>query len=94
MFGNVALKTHVYGWTYAQQFGNEINWGDAIVLVRSFLHDLYDDTIVMASSYEQMTDFIDYIQREEADGCIVEGALGDWVKDHAGGETSGLITGI
>ncbi|EEY21921.1 alpha-L-rhamnosidase [Verticillium alfalfae VaMs.102] len=46
MAGNVALKTPVYDWGYSGRFGDEINWGNAIVFVPSFLHDLYDDTTV------------------------------------------------
>ena len=33
MFGNVALKTPVYDWGYTGRFGDEINWGNAIILV-------------------------------------------------------------
>ncbi|EON96012.1 putative alpha-l-rhamnosidase protein [Phaeoacremonium minimum UCRPA7] len=91
MAGNVALKAPVYDWGYSGRFGDEINWGDAIVLVPSLLHDLYRDTTVMAAYYNQMTDFVDYIQREKAQGHIVDAALADWVDDN--GETSGRITG-
>ncbi|KAF9874580.1 putative alpha-l-rhamnosidase protein [Colletotrichum karsti] len=91
MYGNVALKTPVYDWGYTGRFGDEINWGNAIVLVPSFLYDLYGDTTIMAEYYDQMTDFIDYIQREKADGYIVDAALADWVADDA--STSGRITG-
>lgn len=58
MAGNVGLKTPVYDWGYTGRFGDEINWGDAIVLVPSLLHDLYGDTTVMAAHYDQMTDFV------------------------------------
>ena len=91
MFGNVALKTPVYDWGYTRQFGDEINWGDAIVLVPSILDDLYDDNSLMAANYEQMVDFVDYIQREKVEDNLVFGALGDWLED--GPETNGLITG-
>ena len=91
MAGNVALKAPVYDWGYTGRFGDEINWGNAIVLVPSLLHDLYGDTTVMAASYKQMTDFVNYIQREKVQGYIVNGALADWVEDDD--RTSGRITG-
>jgi alpha-L-rhamnosidase len=92
MAGNVALKTPVYDWGYQDRFGDEINWGNAIVLVPSLLHDLYGDTTVMEAHYDQMTDFVRYIQREKVqDGYIVDAALADWVA--ADNSTSGRITG-
>ncbi|KAH8679368.1 putative alpha-L-rhamnosidase [Ilyonectria robusta] len=91
MAGNVALKTPVYDWGYSGRFGDEINWGDAIVLVPSLLHDLYGDTTVMAAYYDRMTAFVDYIQREKVQGHIVDAALADWVEDDS--QTSGRITG-
>ncbi|KAL0940485.1 alpha-l-rhamnosidase [Colletotrichum truncatum] len=91
MRGNVALKTPVYDWGYTGRFGDEINWGNAIVLVPSLLYDLYGDTTIMADHYDQMTDFVDYIKREKAQGYIVDAALADWVADDA--STSGRITG-
>ena len=94
MFGNVALKTPVYDWGYSGRFGDEINWGNAIILVPAFLHDLYGDTETMARYYPQMVRFADYIQREKAgtgaDAHIVDAALADWV---AADQTSGRITG-
>ncbi|KAK5165457.1 uncharacterized protein LTR77_008986 [Saxophila tyrrhenica] len=91
MFGNVALKTPVYDWGYTRQFGDEINWGDAIVLVPSILHDLDGDTTLMAENYDHMVDFVDYIQREKVEDNLVLGPLADWVEDRP--ETSGYITG-
>jgi alpha-L-rhamnosidase len=94
MAGNVALKTPVYDWGYSGRFGDEINWGNAIILVPSFLHELYGDTTTMARYYQQMIAFADYIQREKAgtgsDAHIVDAALADWV---AADQTSGRITG-
>jgi alpha-L-rhamnosidase len=90
MNGNVALKTPVYDWGYEGRFGDEINWGNAIILVPSFLRELYGDTETMARHYPQMVRFADYIQREKADGFIVDAALSDWV---AAEQTSGRITG-
>jgi alpha-L-rhamnosidase len=94
MFGNVALKAPVYDWGYTGRFGDEINWGDAIVLVPWLLYDLYGDTETMARSYDRMVDFADYIQRQKvgtgADAHIVDAALADWV---AADQTSGRITG-
>lgn len=92
MFGNVALKTPVYDWGYTRQFGDEINWGDAIVLVPSILHDLYEDTSLMTIYYDRMVDFVDYIQREKVEGHLVFGALADWVEAEEV-ETTGYITG-
>ncbi|MEV0621980.1 family 78 glycoside hydrolase catalytic domain [Nonomuraea sp. NPDC050404] len=90
MRGNVALKTPVYDWGYSGRFGDEINWGNAIILVPAMLYELYGDTSTMARHYDQMVDFADYIQREKADAHIVDAALADWV---AADQTSGRITG-
>jgi alpha-L-rhamnosidase len=91
MFGNVALKTPVYDWGYSGRFGDEINWGNAIVLVPDLLYELYGDTRTMTTYYDRMTAFVDYIRREKADAeHIVDAALADWV---AADQTSGRITG-
>lgn len=94
MFGNVALKTPVYDWGYTDRFGDEINWGNAIVLVPALLYELYGDTETMSRYYDQMVDFVDYIRREKVgtgpDEHIVDAALADWV---AADQTSGRITG-
>ena len=94
MFGNVALKTPVYDWGYTGRFGDEINWGNAIILVPAMLYELYGDTETMARYYDQMIDFADYIQRQKvgtgADAHIVDAALADWVSAE---QTSGRITG-
>jgi alpha-L-rhamnosidase len=94
MRGNVALKTPVYDWGYTGRFGDEINWGNAIVLVPAILHELYGDTQTMARHYDRMVAFADYIQREKvgtgADAHIVDAALSDWVADE---QTSGRIVG-
>ncbi len=90
MFGNVALKTPVYDWGYTGRFGDEINWGDAIILVPAMLYELYGDTETMARHYDRMVDFAGYIQREKATGHIVDAALADWVSAE---QTSGRITG-
>ncbi|SEG85572.1 alpha-L-rhamnosidase [Thermomonospora echinospora] len=94
MAGNVALKTPVYDWGYSGRFGDEINWGNAIVLVPSFLYELYGDTQTMTKYYDQMVKYIEYIQREKvgtgANEHIVDAALADWV---AADQTSGRITG-
>jgi alpha-L-rhamnosidase len=94
MRGNVALKTPVYDWGYTGRFGDEINWGNAIVLVPYLLYDLYGDTETMTQYYDRMVMFVDYIRREKvgtgADEHIVDAALADWV---AADQTSGRITG-
>jgi alpha-L-rhamnosidase len=94
MFGNVALKTPVYDWGYTGRFGDEINWGNAIILVPALLYELYGDTETMARHYDQMIDFAEYIQRQKvgtgADAHIVDAALADWV---SADQTSGRITG-
>jgi alpha-L-rhamnosidase len=94
MFGNVALKTPVYDWGYTGRFGDEINWGNAIILVPAMLYELYGDTETMARYYDRMVDFADYIRREKAgtgaDAHIVDAALADWVSAE---QTSGRITG-
>ncbi|MEV0830457.1 family 78 glycoside hydrolase catalytic domain [Nonomuraea rubra] len=94
MRGNVALKTPVYDWGYSGRFGDEINWGNAIILVPAMLYELYGDTSTMARYYDQMVDFADYIQRQKVgtgeNAHIVDAALADWV---AADQTSGRITG-
>jgi alpha-L-rhamnosidase len=94
MAGNVALKAPVYDWGYTGRFGDEINWGNAIVLVPALLHRLYGDTTMMSAYYDRMVDFVDYVQREKAgtgdNEHIVDAALADWV---AADPTSGRITG-
>jgi alpha-L-rhamnosidase len=91
MRGNVPLKVPVYDWGYTGRFGDEINWGNAIVLVPSLLHDLYGDVSVMTATYDEMVKFVNYIEREKAENFMVDAALADWVD--AGGVTSGLVTG-
>jgi alpha-L-rhamnosidase len=94
MAGNVALKTPVYDWGYSGRFGDEINWGNAIILVPAFLDEFYGDTATMNRYYDRMIAFAKYIQREKvgtgADANIVDAALADWV---AADQTSGRITG-
>ena len=94
MAGNVALKTPVYDWGYTGRFGDEINWGNAIVLVPAFLYELYGDTQTMATYYDRMTKFVDYIRREKAgtgeNAHIVDAALADWVSAEP---VSGRVTG-
>jgi len=94
MRGNVALKTPVYDWGYTGQFGDEINWGNAIILVPALLYELYGDIQTMARYYDRMVMFVDYIQREKVgtgpDEHIVDAALADWVSAE---QTSGRITG-
>ncbi|GAA1056920.1 hypothetical protein GCM10017608_10640 [Agromyces luteolus] len=94
MFGNVALKTPVHDWGYIGRFGDEINWGNGIILVPAFLYEYYGDTDTMTRSYDRMVDFVDYIRREKAgtgdDEHIVNAALSDWVSVE---QTDGRISG-
>jgi alpha-L-rhamnosidase len=90
MAGNVALKTPVYDWGYTGRFGDEINWGNAIILVPGFLRQLYGDVETAARYYEPMVRFADYIARQKAVGHIVDAALADWVSAEP---VSGRITG-
>ncbi|RSM91471.1 alpha-galactosidase [Kibdelosporangium aridum] len=91
MKGNVALKTPVYDWGYSGRFGDEINWGNAIILVPALLYELYGDTETMARHYDQMVAFADYVRRQKATPeHIVDAALADWVSAE---QTSGRITG-
>ncbi|GAB7036977.1 MULTISPECIES: family 78 glycoside hydrolase catalytic domain [Catenuloplanes] len=90
MAGNVALKTPVYDWGYSGRFGDEINWGNAIILVPGFLRQLYGDTETAARYYAPMVRFADYIARQKAVGHIVDAALADWVSAEP---VSGRITG-
>jgi alpha-L-rhamnosidase len=92
--GNVALKAPVYDWGYTGQFGDEINWGDGIILVPWYLYETYGDTQTMARYYPQMQAFMEYIRTQKvgtgADAYIVNAALADWIAAEA---TSGRITG-
>ncbi|MFD7436022.1 family 78 glycoside hydrolase catalytic domain [Streptomyces sp. NPDC059861] len=92
--GNVALKAPVYDWGYTGRFGDEINWGNGIVLTPWFLYETYGDTQTMARYYPQMQAFLNYIRTRKAgtgaDAHIVDAALGDWI---AAETTSGRITG-
>jgi alpha-L-rhamnosidase len=94
MAGNVALKTPVYDWGYEGRFGDEINWGNGIILVPSLLYELYGDTQTMTTHYDRMVKYIDYIRREKAgtgpNEHIVDAALADWI---SADQTSGRITG-
>jgi alpha-L-rhamnosidase len=91
MAGNVALKAPVYDWGYSGRFGDEINWGNAIVLVPAILHQLYGDTATMSASYDRLVRFVDYIQRQKVvDGYYVDAALADWVSAEP---VSGRVTG-
>ncbi|UMG93983.1 family 78 glycoside hydrolase catalytic domain [Nocardioides sp. TF02-7] len=94
MFGNVALKTPVHDWGYTGRFGDEINWGNGIVLVPWFLYKHYGDVETMDRYWDNMVDFVDYIRREKAgtgeDEHIVNAALSDWVSVD---NTDGRITG-
>ncbi|MEV5517874.1 family 78 glycoside hydrolase catalytic domain [Streptomyces flaveolus] len=92
--GNVALKAPVYDWGYTGRFGDEINWGNGIVLTPWFLYETYGDTQTMARYYPQMQAFLNYIRTRKAgtgaEAHIVDAALGDWI---AAETTSGRITG-
>ncbi|WEH13423.1 alpha-L-rhamnosidase [Streptomyces sp. VNUA24] len=92
--GNVALKAPVYDWGYTGRFGDEINWGNGIVLVPWLLYETYGDTQMMARTYPQMRAFLDYIRTRKAgtgaDAHLVDAALADWI---AAENTSGRITG-
>ena len=95
MRGNVALKVPVHDVGFAGQFGDEINWGNGIILVPAFLYELYGDTDTMATYYDEMVLFHDYIVREKAGAGalpdhIVNAALSDWVSVQ---QTSGQISG-
>jgi alpha-L-rhamnosidase len=95
MRGNVALKVPVHDVGFAGQFGDEINWGNGIILVPALLYELYGDTDTMATYYDEMVLFHDYIVREKAGAGalpdhIVNAALSDWVSVE---QTSGQISG-
>ncbi|MES5823353.1 family 78 glycoside hydrolase catalytic domain [Streptomyces sp. RG80] len=92
--GNVALKAPVYDWGYTGRFGDEINWGDGIVLTPWLLYETYGDTQTMARHYPRMQAFLNYIRTRKAgtgtDAYLVDAALADWI---AAENTSGRITG-
>jgi alpha-L-rhamnosidase len=93
--GNVALKAPVYDFGYLGRFGDEINWGNGIILVPWLLHETYGDTQTMARYYPQMQAFLNYIRTQKvgtgANAFIVDAALADWAS--ADSTTSGRITG-
>ncbi|MEW2403875.1 family 78 glycoside hydrolase catalytic domain [Streptomyces sp. NPDC046862] len=92
--GNVALKAPVYDWGYTGRFGDEINWGNGVVLTPWFLYETYGETRTMARYYPQMQAFLTYLRTRKAgtgaDAHIVDGALADWISSEV---TSGRITG-
>ncbi|MFE2750248.1 family 78 glycoside hydrolase catalytic domain [Streptomyces scopuliridis] len=92
--GNVALKAPVYDWGYTGRFGDEINWGNGIILTPWYLYETYGDTRTMARYYSQMQAFLTYIRTRKAgtgaNAFIVDAALADWI---AAETTSGRITG-
>ncbi|WP_075730868.1 alpha-L-rhamnosidase [Streptomyces acidiscabies] len=92
--GNVALKAPVYDYGYLGRYGDEINWGDGIVLTPWLLYRTYGDTQTMARAYPRMQAFLAYIRTKKAgtgaDAHIVDAALADWSSAEA---TSGRITG-
>ncbi|MEV0173158.1 family 78 glycoside hydrolase catalytic domain [Streptomyces sp. NPDC050803] len=92
--GNVALKAPVYDWGYTGRFGDEINWGDGIILTPWLLYETYGDTQTMARYYPQMQAFLNYIRTRKAgtgaNAYLVDAALADWI---AAENTSGRITG-
>ena len=85
----------MYDWGYLGRFGDEINWGDGIILVPWLLYETYGDTQTMARYYPQMQAFLNYIRTQKAgtgeDAFIVDAALADWAA--ADQTTSGRITG-
>lgn len=93
--GNVALKAPVYDFGFVGRFGDEINWGNGIVLVPWLLYEIYGDTQTMARYYPQMQAFLRYIATQKvgtgANTFIVDAALADWAS--ADTTTSGRITG-
>jgi len=93
--GNVALKAPVYDFGFTGRFGDEINWGNGIILVPWLLHETYGDTQIMARYYPQMQAFLNYIMTQKvgtgANAFIVDAALADWAA--ADSTTSGRITG-
>lgn len=88
--GNVALKAPVYDWGYTGRFGDEVNWGNAVILVPWTLHEVYGDTETMERHFGSMWRFLRYITEDKAEAHLVTGPLGDWV---ASEPTSGELTG-
>lgn len=84
----------MYDWGYTGRFGDEINWGNGIILVPWYLYETYGDTQTMARYYPQMQAFLKYIRTQKAgtgaNAYIVDAALAEWV---AAEPTSGRITG-
>ncbi|MFF4510494.1 alpha-L-rhamnosidase-related protein [Streptomyces mirabilis] len=84
----------MYDWGYTGRFGDEINWGNGIILVPWLLYETYGDTQTMRRYCTQMQAFLTYIRTQKAgtgaDAYIVNAALADWI---ASENTSGRITG-
>ncbi|GAA3873362.1 alpha-L-rhamnosidase [Streptomyces sedi] len=93
--GNVALKAPVYDWGYLGEFGDEINWGNAVVLVPWLHYETYGETELMERHYERMRAFVRYVREEKAGtgarAHLVNAPLADWIA--ADETTSGLLTG-
>ena len=90
--GNVALKAPVYDWGYTGRFGDEINWGNGIILVPWFLYETYGDTQTMARYYPQMQAFVNYIRTQGGTARTPTSSTPRWRL--VGAETtSGRITG-
>ena len=62
-------------------------WGIAGVIVPWHLYEWYADTAALASSYESMKRYVDYLSRGAEDG-IIKSNLGDWY-DYGHGKGDG-----
>ena len=60
-------------------FGGHFGWADAGVIVPWQVYQQYGDKSVLKSSYESMTKYIDYIEKNGKDLIQPFGGYGDWV---------------
>lgn len=77
--GNVPITAPNFYLPYVDMFGDEINWGNGIVLVPWYLHELYGDTSLAETYWDEMNIFVDYIRERKDEGRIVEAPLADWL---------------
>src|SRR5699024_934906 len=77
--GNDPSTAHNFYLPYIDMFGDEINWGNGIVLVPWYLHELYGDTSLAETYWDEMNNYVDYIRERKDEGRIVEAPLADWL---------------
>lgn len=64
------------GWGY--EWGNGPAWDSAFILIPWYLYENYGDTRILATHFEKMRRYVDYLTTRAQDGIVSIG-LGDWV---------------